>query len=77
MIRWRIKMSNKQVPAGRLYISIIVPFVWLLFLAFWLFFYAGSYSVIQNIGIFLGSIVIVGILEVFIWVPWGMRQNSK
>ncbi len=67
-------MENKQVPSGRLYLSIAIPFIWLLFLALWLFFYAVNYSIIQNIGVFLASIVIVAILEVIIWVPWGLKQ---
>jgi hypothetical protein len=67
-------MDKKPVPTGRLYVSIFIPLIWLLFLAFWLFSYAVNYSIIQNIGIFLASIVIVAILEVIIWVPWGMKQ---
>ncbi len=69
-------MDNKnQVPTSRLYVSIAIPFIWLLFLAFWLFYYATNYNIIQNIGIFLASIVIVAILEVIIWVPWGIKQK--
>ena len=68
-------MPEKQVPAGRLYASIAIPLIWLLFLALWLFYYAAMYSIIQNIGIFLASIVVVAILEVIIWVPWSMKQN--
>jgi membrane protein YdbS with pleckstrin-like domain len=67
-------MDKKPVPKGRLYVSIMIPLIWLLFLAFWLFYYATNYSIIQNIGVFLASIVIVAILEVIIWVPWGMKQ---
>jgi hypothetical protein len=67
-------MEKKPVPTGRLYVSIIIPLIWLLFLAFWLFYYATNYSIIQNIAVFLASIVIVAILEVIIWVPWGIKQ---
>jgi len=67
--------KKNKVPPGRLYASIAIPFIWLLFLAFWLFYYATNYSIIQNIGIFLASIVFVAIFEVIIWVPWGMKQN--
>jgi hypothetical protein len=69
-------MDKKPVPTGRVYVSIAIPLLWLLFLAFWLFYYAANYGIIQNIGIFLASIVIVAILEVIIWVPWGMKQNK-
>ena len=68
-------MDNKQVPSGRLYMSIAIPLIWLLFLALWLFFYAANYSIIQNIAVFLASIVIVAIIEVIIWVPYSMKQN--
>ncbi len=68
-------MDEKQAPTWRIYVSIAIPLIWLLFLAFWLFFYAANYSLIQNIAIFLTSIVIVAILEIILWVPWGMKQN--
>ncbi len=68
-------MDKKPVPTGRLYVSIAIPLIWLLFLALWLFFYAASFSIMQNIAIFLASIVIVAILEVIIWVPYSMKQN--
>jgi membrane protein YdbS with pleckstrin-like domain len=68
-------MDEKPVPIGRLYASIAIPLIWLLFLALWLFYYAVNYSIIQNIAVFLASIVIVAILEVIIWVPWGMKQH--
>jgi hypothetical protein len=71
----RLKMSEKQVPTGRVYLSIAIALLWLLFLALWLFFYATNYGIIQNIGLFLASIVVVAILEVIIWVPWSMKQN--
>jgi len=67
--------NENKVPTIRLYVSIAIAFIWLLFLAFWLFYYATNYNIIQNIGIFLVSIVIVAILEVIIWVPWGMKQK--
>lgn len=56
--------------------SILVPFIWLVLLALWLFFYAGSYSLIQNLGIFVLSIAMVGLLEVLIWIPWSMKYRS-
>ena len=68
-------MDNKKVPSGRLYVSIAIPLIWLLFLALWLFYYAANYSIIQNIAVFLASIVIVAIIEVIIWVPYSMKQN--
>ena len=51
-------MDKNKVPTGRLYVSIAIPFIWLPFLAFWLFYYATNYNIIQNLGIFLASISI-------------------
>ena len=44
-------MSNKSPPIKRVYASIAVAFGWLLFLSFWLFYYASSFGLIQNIGV--------------------------
>lgn len=66
---------DEKPPAVRIYMSIAVAFIWLLFLAFWLIFYASTMGLLQNIGVFLASIVIAAILEVLIWVPWAMNQN--
>ena len=68
-------MSNPQQPGTlRIIMSILVPFIWLVLLALWLFLYAGSYSLIQNLGIFVISVAIAGLLEVLIWVPWSMKH---
>jgi hypothetical protein len=66
-------MSEPQPEARRVYITIFFSFLWLLFLALWLIFYAEAFSLIQNIGIFLLSLVIVGIIMVVLWVPWSYR----
>ena len=33
-------------------------------------------GLIQNIGVLLASIVVVGMVEVVIWVPWAMKQSE-
>jgi hypothetical protein len=45
-------------------------------LGVWLFLYAGSYSIVQNIGVFFLSIAVLAILETAIWVPWAMKRPS-
>jgi uncharacterized RDD family membrane protein YckC len=70
----RPKKPPTQPPSKRIYASIIVAFGWLLFLALWLFYYATSFGIVQNIGVFLLSLIIVGILETLLWVPWSLRQ---
>ena len=68
-------MSKTKPDIKRIYATIAVAFGWLLFLALWLFYYATSFGIIQNIGVFLASLVVVGIIEVVMWVPWAMNQE--
>lgn len=57
--------------------SIIVPFVFLIFLILWFFFYASDFNIYQNIAIFLVSILIVGGAMGAIWSSWGMKHGEK
>ena len=68
------EMSNQQPEPRRIYESIAVPVIWLIFLALWLFFYASSFSILQNIGVFLLSFAVAGVIEVLVWVPWAMKH---
>jgi hypothetical protein len=64
----------KQQPMNRIYASIALGLGWLLFLALWLFYYATTYSVLQNIAVFIVSIVVVTVIAIALWVPWAMKQ---
>jgi hypothetical protein len=66
---------NQKPSVIRIYGSIVVAFAWLLFISLWLIFYATNLNIIQNLGVFLASIVVVGILEVLIWVPWALKYE--
>jgi hypothetical protein len=68
---------KQQPDSRRIYESIAVPFGWLVFLALWLFYYASSFSVLQNIAVVLLSFVIAGLIEVIVWVPWAMKQPDQ
>lgn len=57
-----------------MYAGIGMGFAWLLFLALWLIFYANSFSILQNVGVFVLSVVIIGALEALLWVPWSMKH---
>ena len=71
------EMSNQQLEPRRIYESIAVPVVWLIFLALWLFYYASSFSILQNIGVFLLSFAVAGVIEVIVWVPWAMKHADQ
>ncbi|MCE5215291.1 MAG: hypothetical protein LLF83_11310 [Methanobacterium sp.] len=67
-------MSKPQVETWRIYITIFVGLGWLLALALWLIFYAGNLSILQNIGVFILSVVLVAIIVVLLWVPWSFKH---
>jgi hypothetical protein len=68
-------MSKPQPEPKRVYVTIAFSFLWIIFIALWLIFFAASYSIIQNIGIIILSLAIVGIIMVILWVPWGLKNS--
>lgn len=70
-------MDKKQPGLLMTFAGIAVAFAWLLFLGLWLFFYASGFSIVQNIAVFLISIVVMAILETVLWVPWAMKQPDR
>ncbi len=69
-------MDAQQPGPTRIFATIVIAFGWLLFLAFWLFFYATGFSILQNIAIFLVSIVVEALLQILLWLPWSMKQAT-
>jgi len=59
----------------RVALSIITFFGWIIFLILWLFFYAGSYNVYQNIAIFIVSLLAFIAVNGAAWASWGMRYS--
>jgi hypothetical protein len=59
----------------RVSLSVLVSIGWLAFLVIWLFFYAGDYSIYQNLAVFLASILIVAAIMGASWASWGIRQK--
>ncbi len=72
----RQKKPPRQPPGKMVYASIVVAFGWLLFLALWLFYYATSFGIVQNIAVFLLSLVVAGVILTVLWVPWAMRHAN-
>jgi hypothetical protein len=69
-------MDKEQPDPKRIYASIGVAFGWLLFLALWLFYDAMSFSILQNIAVFLASLVVAGILLILLWLPWALKHSD-
>ena len=71
--------SGNKMPQGmgsRVAVSILTFFGSIIGIIVWLFFYAGSYSVYQNIAIVV--VVLLGFMAVMgaTWASWGMRQAA-
>ena len=61
----------------RITTSIILPFLAIIFLISWFWYYAEPYTVWQNIAVLLVVLIaMAGILGV-IWVRWGMKHGDK
>lgn len=69
-------MSNAQGEPLRIYATIIIGLLWLLFLGLWLFYYAAFYSILQNIAVFIISLVIVGAIMILLWLPWSFKHMN-
>ena len=69
-------MNEPLQVMNRVYASIALGLGWLLFLALWLFYFVTKYSILQNIAIFIISIVVVAAIAVALWLPWAMKQSN-
>jgi len=61
--------------------SAVSGIVWIIFLIAWIIFFAGEYGIYENIGIGIASLLIIGALNVLLWVPtagegWGARISA-
>ena len=66
---------NKQQPDLKLtYAGTFILFGWLIFLASWLWYYAGSFSIFQNIAVFLLSLVVFLTIIALLLLPQAMKR---
>ncbi len=61
--------------------SAISGITWIVFLILWIVFFASGFGFYENIGIGLASLLIVGLLNIVLWVPskgegWGARISA-
>ena len=69
-------MNVTKGMGWRVSVTIIAFFASIIGIIVWLFFYAGSFSVYQNIAIVV--VIILGFVAAMgaTWAAWGMRQGS-
>jgi hypothetical protein len=60
----------------RIAFSAFTGLLWFTFLITWLFFLAGDYGVLQNVGIFLGSVVVLGLANMAVWLTFAMSMEK-
>ena len=61
----------------RILLSIILPFLSMIFLIIWFWFCAQPYSVWQNIAVLLVTILVNGGVLGSIWARWGIKHSHK
>jgi magnesium-transporting ATPase (P-type) len=68
-----------QTPgfAWRVSLSIIAFFGIVVFFIIWLFFYAGAFTIYQNIAVFISALLIFIAIMAGSWVSWGIRYGRK
>ncbi|MGZ4847023.1 MAG: hypothetical protein ACXV3E_04480, partial [Halobacteriota archaeon] len=70
--------QNKQQPDIKImFVGLTIILAWLLFWALWLFFYTSGFSIMQNLGVFLLSLVVLLVLETLLTVPFARRQPPQ
>jgi hypothetical protein len=71
------EFAERKDPAWRIPLSIATGVGWLVFLVIWLFFYAGDYHIYQNVGVFLLSILIVGVVLAGAWAAYSLGNMNE
>jgi hypothetical protein len=82
---WGLKMIPKEGKEifktlgfkWRVQTSIAIPFLAMIFLIIWFWFYAKPFTVWQNIAVLLITLLVVGGLLGAIWARWGMKNAWK
>lgn len=54
--------------------SVLTGVLWLSFIIIWLFFFAGDYSVWENLGVLLLSVVVLAGVNATFWASLGLRM---
>ncbi|MBU0498049.1 MAG: hypothetical protein KKG04_08895, partial [Candidatus Thermoplasmatota archaeon] len=83
-VRWSLKMIPKEGweimrIAGfrwRIAISILLPFIGMIFLIFWFYSYAELYNIYQNIAIFIIIWLIFGGILGGLWAQYSMKHKQ-
>lgn len=56
-------------------LSLSAGIIWFIFLILWLFFAAEKFSVYRNLAIILLSVLVLGIVNAVVWIPFGIIRR--
>jgi len=71
------EMMKTKGFRSRVVVSIIIPFLLIIFLIYWFYYPAEDYNIYQNIAVFLVSILVVGGILAVMWAPWDMKHSKE
>jgi len=71
------KMFKIKGFKWRIGISIVLPFIGIIFLISWFWEYAEPYTVWQNIAVLLVVLLIIGAILGALWAKWGITHGEK
>ena len=57
--------------------SVITGLILGIFLVYWLFYHASDYTLLENIGVFFLSVLIIGAVNSLVWIPTGSRAGWR
>lgn len=60
----------------RISFSALSMIIWFAFAVSWLFFLADDYSILQNIGVLLISVLVAGAVNIPVWISFAMKMEE-
>ncbi|HYA78489.1 MAG TPA: hypothetical protein VEF91_07205 [Verrucomicrobiae bacterium] len=68
------RMQRKSGPFAPIVVSMVGVLMWLMFILFFALYWSKSYSLFQNIVVFVVSLCITGLLLGLMWIIWGRNK---
>ena len=72
-----IEMWKTKGFKWRIWLSIIIAFLLIIFLIYWFWSLAEDFDIYQNIAIFIVSLLIAGGILGASWAPWGIKHGKE
>jgi hypothetical protein len=73
----RRSRPHRRKSTGRGYASTLSFIAWMAFTIIWLFFFAGGYTVFENIAIVFIALLIIAALNAVLWIPSAEGRRPK